>query len=446
MRFPRSWPGGLFWRTFALLLVLIAASLLAWLQALLVFERTPRAHQIAQFVTSSVNVTRAALVHSDPDRRPALIQDLMDDEAIRIYPLEPDDRIEDFPDSALTRQVDEAIRSRLGADTRIAASVNGRQALWVSFKIDDDQYWVVMPRDRMERVIGPQWLGWGVAALLLSLAGAVLIVRFINQPMARLTRAADALSRGERPERLPDRGPDEIQRLNASFNNMVDELERADADRAVMLAGISHDLRTPLSRLALEVELSNMPEQTKLAVAGDIEQMDGIVGQFLHYARPDDPATHTEIDLSALVAETTKPFMRPELAFQLVLTTDVAPGVVVRGQATDLGRAIGNLVENARRYGHAPGESAQVKVTLVRRGVAAVIEVADRGPGIPASERAYLLRPFTRGISARTDATGSGLGFAVAVRVAERHAGRLELDDNPGGGLVARILVAAIAA
>ena len=136
-------PGGLFWRTFVLIGLMLTLSLTSWVLAFRALEVAPRAEQLAQHMASIVNVTRAAIVHSAAERRRALLVDLAHNESIRIYPLEPDDTIGALPDDALNNELGARLKSRLGPGTLVAGEVNGVPGLWVSFVIDDDAYWEI---------------------------------------------------------------------------------------------------------------------------------------------------------------------------------------------------------------------------------------------------------------------------------------------------------------
>ena len=195
---------GLFWRTFFLLAFLIAASMAAWVASYRIIEQTPRANQIAAQVISVVTITRAALTHSAPDLRRELLFDLASNEGIRVYPLEENDRIEPPIQNSMMRTIQEHVRSGLGQDTRFARAVNDVAGFWVSFTISDDEYWLMLDRDRIEGSSGVQWLGWGAMTLLLSLLGALMISGLINQPLARLTAATRAIANGQRPAPLPE--------------------------------------------------------------------------------------------------------------------------------------------------------------------------------------------------------------------------------------------------
>ena len=433
---------GLFGRTFLLLTVLMTASLAVWLQAFRNMEIEPRAQQIAQQIVTVVNITRAALVHSAPRVRRDLMLDLATNEGIQVYPRETTDKTQPIPDREILQRVAVYVIDRLGPTAQVVWEVNRIPGLWVSFAIDDDDYWVVIERDRVERAPGVEWLGWGAAALLLSLLGAAMIVSFVNRPLSRLARAAQALSLGEKPSPLPEMGPDEIRSVNASFNRMVEELDRAEADRALMLAGISHDLRTPLTRLRLELELSGLTEESRHAIDEDVAQLDRTIGQFMVYARPATTPDQV-IDVSGLIADLADRERAHTELLGGTLTANVASDMKARVAPSDLERAVCNLVENARKYGHGDGRPVAIDLILHASQGNIHIDVCDRGPGIPAADVPRMLRPFTRGSEARTDAGGAGLGLAIVRRLLQRVGGTIELLPRPGGGLIGRVVLPA---
>ena len=410
------------------------SSMVIWIASLRVVERAPRAEQLANQIISVVTITRAALTHSAPDLRTELLFDLASNEGIRIYPLEDTDRIEAPRESSLMPLLQDRVRSRLGNDTRFAGKVNDIAGFYISFKIDDDAYWLMLDRDRLDRASGIQWLGWAAVTLLLALLGAVFISRLINQPLARLTAAARAIAKGRQLDPLPERGPLEIMEANRSFNHMVDDLNRIESDRAVILAGISHDLRTPISRMLLEVEMAHLPDDARLGMQSDLAQMDGIIGQFLDYAKPIDVASFTRVDLSLMLGQAAQDAERlPDVR----VTTHLDPHVDVMGNPIELKRVINNLIENARRYGKTAGSDiADIDLICCVEGGMVVIEVGDHGDGIPESEMDRLRRPFTRLDTARGQANGAGLGLAIVERVMKRHGGRLVLRNRHDHGLV----------
>jgi two-component system osmolarity sensor histidine kinase EnvZ len=419
--------GGLFWRTFALIALLIAVSLTAWFQSFRVIEREPRAQRVALQLVAVVKLTRTALLYSDPDLRRALLQDLESNEGVRVYPRETTDKYKLQPDESLNRLIERDVRGRLGNETIIAQSVNEIPGVWISFKIDDDDYWVALDRDQLDTVTGLQWAGWGVFALALSLFGAAFITSLVNRPFARLALAARKLGSGQSPEPLPERGMGVAAETNRSFNQMVQDLEQLEADRALMLAGISHDLRTPLARLRLETEMSPSDEATKLAMIDDIEQMDMIIGRFLDYARPMQRMPEA-VDLSMIASELAARFQADD---GVVMRTDLAPGAVIEGDPTDARRVVGNLLENARKYGRSERDDI-ARITLQTRVAHGKVElsVMDEGRGIPDDQVALITRPFYRVDTARTQANGTGLGMAIVQRLVTRQRGTLRLRNR----------------
>jgi two-component system osmolarity sensor histidine kinase EnvZ len=207
----------------------------------------------------------------------------------------------------------------------------------------------------------------------------------------------------------------------------------------VLLAGISHDLRTPLTRLRLELEMANLPADARGAMISDLEQMDAIVRQFLDYARrsPQQPAER--IDLSSLVigaVARSRLEHEPHAAVNLLVARDIS----ITGHRTELDRALDNVLVNAARYGRDPATGRlDVTVSVATDGQDAVISVADHGPGVPAEQIERLLRPFERGDSARSGSGGAGLGLPIVQRIARLHGGTLRLLANSPHGLRAEI-------
>jgi two-component system osmolarity sensor histidine kinase EnvZ len=427
------WPRSLLWRTFLLLTLLSLASTAAWFFIFRAYEQQPRARQIAQNIVSVVNLTRAALVSAQADRRRELLQDLADREGIQVYPAEPNERTVPAPQNPFVVVVYQEVRVHLGEETRFAYQREGLPGFWVSFGIQGDQYWVRIPRERIERRAALQWLGWGALALALSLLAAYFIVSHVSRPLKALARAAAAIGRGRTGDPVPESGPSEIRTVSRAFNQMTADLARLDEDRALILAGVSHDLRTPLARLRLGIEMSGADETLTRGMSADIEEMDRIIGQFLDFARMGEngggePVAPVDIDAMA------RELVEHQRNVGHPIAEDLASRAVIAARPKGLRRAVANLIDNAFRYG---GEPVTLR-TFASEDVV-VIEVLDRGPGIPAAEAERMKLPFTRLDAARGGKTGSGLGLAIVDRLARAHHGRLELLAREGGGLMARM-------
>ncbi len=429
-------PRTLLVRTFLLLATLVILTTTAWLSLFRYIEAEPRARETAQLAASAVNLIRAALFAAAPQNRIGLFAELVTREGIRLLPAEPGDVIEPMPDSRFINLVKRDLGYLLGPHTRLAGAVDGVAGFWVSFRLDDhdvEEYWLILPSERVTHTVAGHWLTWGLLALGLALGVAWLIASRISLPLEALARSADAVGRGQHPEPLPESGAEELRRLATAFNSMARDLARHERDRAEVLAGISHDLRTPLTRLRLEAEMSLPDAATRQAVVADIEQMEAVISQFMDYARAETGEDPVDTDLPALLAG----IAARHSATGRPLSTDFAGVSSARLRPKAITRAVTNLLDNAAKYGGG----------AIRLGAVAVngeihFEITDRGPGIPEQEAERLKLPFTRLDAARSNATGTGLGLAIVDRIARLHGGRLELLPNPGGGLLARLVIA----
>ena len=427
-------PRTLLARTFLLLAMLVLLTTAAWLSLFRYIDAEPRARETAQLAASAVNLIRASLFAAAPDKRLGLFTEFSTREGIRLLPAEPEDRIEALPDSRFIRLLQRELNARLGDHTRIAASVDEVSGFWVSFRLDDaddEEYWLVLSRDRATRDFASPWLLWGLLAVALALAVAWIIASRISRPLKAMAKSAETVGRGQKPAPLPEDGAEELSRLAVAFNTMAADLERHEKDRSEVLAGISHDLRTPLTRLRLEAEMS-VADSARQAVVSDIEQMEAVISQFMDYARTESGEAPVATDISALLAGIAD--RQRYVGHPLTMEIGELPETMLRPKA--ITRAITNLVDNAVKYGG--GE-----ITLAAAAVNGEIqvEISDHGPGVPPEEIERLKRPFTRLENARTNATGTGLGLAIVERIARLHEGRLDLLPNPGGGLLVRLVL-----
>lgn len=425
-------PSTLLWQTFLLVAVLLILALGTWSQIFRYFQEPARSRDVAQMVVSVVNLTRTALINADFDRRIDLLIDLAALEGIRIYPAEATDELLPLADTRPLRLLMTDVRRQLGDHTRFASRWKSLDGFWVSFRLDPDdahdEYWVMLPPDRIDNPDSFDWLAWGSGALIAALLGAYLIVARISAPLRQLARAARMVGSGETPPPQAESGPQEIAVVARAFNQMTGNLARMDEDRALILAGVSHDLRTPLARLRLGIEMSGAPDSEVTAMVTDIEEMDRIIGQFLDFGRGDSQEAVGPTDLAALVREVTDPYRLRGVDIRL----DLPDALVAPARALSIRRAVTNLIDNALRYA---GADQALDIKVDTEGSFARIEIADRGPGIPEAEVERMRRPFTRLEKARTNTKGAGLGLAIVDRVMRMHQGRLDLLPREGGGL-----------
>jgi len=422
----------LFWRTFTLLALLLTGSILAWQFTFRALDAEPRALETAHQLAGLVNLSRVALAQSDPINRVGVIKSLTHNEDVRVEVAEATDRWLPYDTSVFAQRLVQALRTRLGDDTIVARSLNGDDGLWVRFDIGRDKFWLrTNPNPLSVAMPGNAW--WLLIALFGTVLGSVMIARLINQPLRELSIAAGRIREGEYDSRL-DEGTltSEIREVNMGFNRMARELAKVEEDRNIMLAGISHDLRTPLARLRLELEMSVTDEQARQYMAMDIDQLDGIIGKFMDYARPTELRLKS-VPLYAVLEREAIAFRRPE---QISIQLHVAPELHVWADETELSRVFLNLFENARRYGHKPDAPAKVVVQAKVSHGDVLLSVRDFGPGVPDDKLARLTTPFFRGDTARTAATGAGLGLAIVERSLQRMNAGMSFANAPDGGLV----------
>ena len=415
-----------------LIALLLAISIYASLKIFDYFDREPRATTAALQAVTIVNYTRASLIAAQDSRRVALLSELSGREGVRVYVADFLEDIEPLPADPFINLIANKIRERLGVETIITVNHYGIPGLWISFNVEQDDFWVVIPKIQVDRPFPWHWLWWGALIGLLSLLGAYLIASRINRPLNLLVYAADRLRHGEPAPRLPEDSMDELQQVSKTFNEMAESLVRLDSERTLLLAGVSHDIRTPLARLRIAVELlDDSCENLKAGMIEDIADMDNIIHQFSDFVRGVEGEPTKMMDINVLLQALQERQARAGRDLKLQLSN--AYFIPLRPMAMQ--RLLDNLVGNAYSY-------SKGKVTVESKITAdsIIISVLDNGPGIPPEHAERLLRPFERMDSARNkNEGGSGLGLAICNRIAKLHRGSLELINRPEGGLEARL-------
>lgn len=313
--------------------------------------------------------------------------------------------------------------------TEIVADAHHPHALWVRFP--GRPTWIVAPVDLPPP---PNLLPQAGALIAMSIVLSLLAVWQMQRPLSLIAQAARAFGGGQRPAPVDERGPRELRDLIGSFNGMMKQLNEADDDQAVMLAGVAHDLKSPLTRLKLRASMLGS-EREREQLIREVDSLNDIVQQFLEFARQ-RPESGPEVEVDTLLreqfsADTTD---EDEVLFQL----DLRGGPGFRMPRTLLDRLVSNLVDNALEHGVPP-----VKISTCREGLHWVIEVRDHGEGIPAERVAAALKPFVRLDEARGGEGHCGLGLAIVTRLARNQGGRCEVSNHPDGGLRVRIVLPA---
>ena len=427
------WPRSLFGRLALLLLLVI---LISQATAIFLFRQDRAALLSRQFGDTKIvqlKALRAGLATADPKSTAAALARFGEAYQARIVPDDGSRFVGGPPPNPLLVELRERLKVELGPETDLRIQPR-LQLLWIKLQAGEHAYWAgfqLPPRPVDE--VQSRALGWSLIALAVLLASAYFFARYLARPLRQLNDAVAHVGEGKLPPPLPETGPSEIASLNRGFNQMLAKLRQADEDRALLLAGVSHDLRTPLARLRLGIEVGAQDASTHEGMISDIAEMDKIIGQFLEFARDNRQAPLEVRELNEIVASTVERYQKA--GNEVRFSRGELPPLPLR--STAMSRLIANLIDNALRYGAPP-----VDVITRADGRSAVLEVADRGPGIAADQVERLKRPFTRGEPARTGGAGAGLGLAIVERIARLHGATFELQSREGGGTCARVTFA----
>ncbi len=324
------------------------------------------------------------------------------------------------------------ISNLLGGDADVRISATEPFLIWVN-PPQDPNIWVTIPMASLsEGDISPLTIYLLVIGIL-SVAGGWIFVRRLNKPLHALQVAALEVGRGKVPAPLEEQGSSEIISVTSAFNQMSKGIKQLEDDRALLTAGISHDLRTPLTRIRLASEM--LPEEQdwiKDGIVHDIEDMNDIIDQFIDYVRQDTQEQREKLSVNDLVEEVVLARNIEEHHHIATELSDV-PHTMLRKIA--IKRVLDNLVENAFRYG---SNNIVISSHFHKRHKTVSMQVRDFGPGIPEEQIENLFQPFTQGDKAR-GSVGSGLGLAIIKRIVGLHHGSIELNNHPEGGLIATV-------
>ena len=333
-----------------------------------------------------------------------------------------------FLESALTEKTGRS-------QTLLSEVIDGEVWYWASLPSADTTLVVGFPLRRVGAQPFAAILASSVIGLILALFTAAWLARRTVVPLARLEQAAAQVGRGEVMALLPTTGPKELVALALRFNHMAQQVRELMASRTTLLAGVSHDLRTPLARMRLALALLAEKPTPKLIarLEGDIAEMDRLIGQVLNLARGVDPEPPVDIDLPTLLHE-----LAAGAPPQRVQVRATSPQVKLQAPSSALRRGLGNLLDNALRYG---GDHPVELVSELTDG-AVRIGVLDRGPGIPPEQMSTVFQPFHRVEPSRNPSTGGiGLGLAIVRQLADMHDWQVEVRPRLHGGLEAWLTV-----
>jgi two-component system osmolarity sensor histidine kinase EnvZ len=415
---------------FILFELLIAAAVMTLLML-------PMARQAAGDLASLMVLSAQTWSELPPETRPVFAQELEAAHHLILMPEKPADAQLSAWHGPYARELETRLSERIGGTVALVDNERGGEAWhWARLPSGGGSVWMGFAHDRVgTRPLTAAAIVLG-AGLLFAVLAALWLARRTVAPLDRFAMAATSLGRGETPALLPEAGPRELATLAHRFNDLAGQVRELLDARTTLLAGLSHDLRTPLARMRLALEMVQRRPEAKWIerLDADMEEMNRLVGDMLELARGLGQEATEDVDVSALLAELAG--RSAEAGADIVCH---APPLTARVPARALRRVLGNLVDNAVRHGGA----SPIELTAENRGGDLVIEVRDGGPGIPADQLEAVFRPFHRVDASRSPATGgTGLGLAIVRQLAQANGWHIALRNGTPGGLTAQLVIA----
>ncbi len=389
----------------------------------------PNAQQINQLLAKQVKVVFIDV--KDAEISPSMALAFQRETGIGVYH-EKDALALGLADALYYKHRSDEMSILLDGPAEVRISQGNEYLFWIR-PPQAPHLWVKIPLLGLDEANFSPHIFFLVIIGVLSVAGGWLFVRQLNRPLKALQVAAEEVGRGDFPKPLKEQGSTEIMAVTRAFNHMSKGIKRLEDDRDLMMAGISHDLRTPLTRIRLATEM--MPELDKYlreGIENDIDDMNMIIDQFIDYIRHDSKDIATLGDINNLIAEVVNSEKISDR--NIIFKEGQCPNIPIRHIA--IKRVVANLIQNALRY--TQGE------ILISTGIEdekfIYFIVEDSGVGIPDHEIERLFQPFTQGDIAR-GTEGSGLGLAIIKRIVDTHNGKIMLTNKVEGGLQAKVIL-----
>ena len=426
-------PTSIFGRTALSIGITLLLFTLISMSAVLYFVMIPMAKRSAEDFAAEFVDAAHALQDLPEESHTALKQELLDEHGLVVTDHEHE-AVEHSTDTLYLRYFREALTRNAGEELPIVADETGPM-IWVDVPAHGKEYRIGFNRERLGTnppLATAAIVGGGA---LLTLLLGMLEVRRIVKPLEKLSKAVREVGRGRKPQPVAEDGPEEIAELARTINRLSADINEMAQNRTVMMAGISHDLRTPLTRLSIAVEMLDDTSRPDLiaAIRRDLDAMNNLISQFLEFSRGAKESVPVQVDLWKIVESLASDLEREGAALRLHRHN---PPCVFFADAIALERVLWNLLKNAAQY--SKGKPVDVELHCSEEAVS--IEVCDRGPGIPTDKIEKAFKPFERLQPARGMATsGSGLGLAIVRELATKHGWTIDLLPRDGGGTVARL-------
>lgn len=424
----RLWPTSFVGRAVAATMASLILAQALTLGIFFTFILMPQTQRVAEVMAQTFVTVSATVERLPPAERSRLLSQLSQSDYLDVWSGADPPAAQGRRPQLLERLFMQSLVDKLGGQRDLEWRTDASNRLWLHLAVGPELYWVsVKPPGGLQPVNA--LLAAIAVTLLLALATAVAAQRRLASPLGRLADAATALKPGVTSS-LPETGPSEIAAVSKAFNAMTGRLAASERARAIMLAGVSHDIRTPLAKLRLVLEMVSDPDGELVQTARrQVGEIDRILGQFLAFGRGPEGEPETVFDLDALVDEV----VAFHAADGVPIGREGVPIGMIRGRPEALRRAIVNLVQNALHYGAPP-----IVIWTARSGPGVTLAVRDHGPGVAPERLSDLDQPFVRGDSARSS-PGTGLGLAIVANTMQAQGGTLILSNRDTVGFEARL-------
>ncbi|HCU65830.1 MAG TPA: two-component system sensor histidine kinase EnvZ [Rheinheimera sp.] len=396
-----------------------------------VYVIQPSLQQTNHLIAKQIKVVFIDVGHANPTLSAEITERFQQATGIEVY-RQHDAMLNGLADATYYQYISDQMSRELGGPAEVRIEQSLSFAFWVRPPQAPD-YWVRIPLSGLNETDFKPLQIYILLIGFLSVAGGWWFARQLNRPLQGLQQAALRVGRGDIPEPLPEVGSSEIIAVTRAFNHMAKGIKQLEKDRALLMAGVSHDLRTPLTRIRLASEMmSEADSWIRDGIANDIDDMNAIIDQFIDYIRHHKEESLTEEDLNLLVSEQ----ISAERLQQRKIETELAANLpLVPLRRIAIKRVLTNLIENAFKYSDG---AIEVRTGFEKGSQRVYVQVRDHGPGIPENQMAQMFEPFTQGDSARGSA-GSGLGLAIIKKIVDMHRGEVTLHNHAYGGLVATV-------
>ncbi|PWK52923.1 two-component system sensor histidine kinase EnvZ [Pleionea mediterranea] len=414
-------PQGAFGRTALLIAGLLFVNLLVYLFVTAFMVVKPNSDILMKQMANQMN---ALVIHEQNNVAPEVIEQFEQATGIQSFAFKQA-LGEGFADAVYYKSLSDQLSSYLGEGSEIRIEESDKAYYWILHPKQKD-IWIRIPSIRIDYWTYLVPVFYISIIFVLSILGGWIFAKQLHRPLKRLEVAAREIGRGDYPGKLKESGARELVAVTQAFNQMAKDVHQLEEDRTLLLAGISHDLRTPITRIRLASEfLGEQDIETKNGIIADTEDMDAIIDQFISFVRDGRDEAAQDVDLNQIIEQ----IAENNVLHHRDITTDLNSLPKYPVKILAMKRLIGNLVENGFRYGKPPVEIAS-RFTAGK----IIITVSDHGEGIPDKDVERLFQPFSRGEQARTG-RGSGLGLAIVKRIVELHHGEIELHNLSRGGL-----------